>query len=142
MGMMNDIDCRKHEVYSNNVYKYEGMRDYYYLLLPCNNRIVEHLYNCITLLLIICFNVLYVLCVVPSTHITRNGARFLHKEIVNVITASIGYAAAAAAGRPTDRLANLTDRRRTLYRARRMRALRNLRRPHVKNQNIILYARA
>jgi len=93
------------------------------------------------------YYVLYVLCVVRCTHITRNGARFLHKEIVNVITASIGYAAAAAAaaaaGRPTDRLANLTDRRRTLYRARRMRALRNLRRPHVKNHNnIILYARA
>jgi len=63
--------------------------------------------------------------------------RFLHKEIVNVIAASIGYAVRGGGGatdRPTDRLANLTDRRRTLYRARQMRALRNNRR-ETANQN-------
>jgi len=54
VGMMNGINCHKHEVYSNNVYEYERMRDSHYLL-PCNNRMVERLYICITLLLLLCF---------------------------------------------------------------------------------------
>lgn len=126
VGMMNGIDCRRHEVYNKNVYEYQrSLFKYYCAIIESSNAYtsVLHYYYY--------YYVLYVLCVVRSTHITRNGARFLHKEIVNVITASIGYAVRGGGGatdRPTDRLANLTDRRRTLYRARQMRALRNDRR--------------
>jgi len=136
VGMMNGIDCRRHEVCNKNVYEYQrSLFKYYCAIIESSNAYtsVLHYYYYY-------YYVLYVLCVVRSTHITRNGARFLHKEIVNVITASIGYAVRGGGGatdRPTDRLANLTDRRRTLYRARQMSALRNDRRDRTSKIKII-----